>query len=265
MSSFLRKLDDPSIDEKKINSIDYFELVYLRHRYFRKSANPDPRRLAEFEEMICNISDNIYYRNVIIFKNVGFESDDLRNIGRVNTVSFIHMSGLKENPNLMKAFIEDHKSKFGQESEPSKKDIFLRECYNLSRFLKQRLHEVASFCEIKNTNIIVSKNKKIYFIGNPSKNPSDESLLMAAANLGFKRITEVQFKKLAIENNSTNKDQFLTKDGQIVRTVVRYTDNSGLRDFYDSHSNGESSLDPEDIIINRENILLAKKLSSKKL
>ena len=110
MSSFLRKLDDPSIDEKKINSIDYFELVYLRHRYFRKSANPDPRRLAEFEEMICNISDNIYYRNVIIFKNVGFESDDLRNIGRVNTGSFVHMSGLKENPNLMRAFIEDDKS-----------------------------------------------------------------------------------------------------------------------------------------------------------
>ena len=264
MSDLLRKLDDPTIDQSKISYQEHFELIYLRHKYFRKSTNPSPQRLGEFEEMICNISDKIYYKNIMTFKIIGFEEDDLRNIGRINTVSFISMSGLKENPTLMTKFIADHKAKFGQNSEPSKRDIFLRECYNLSKYLNQRLQEVAFFCEKKNNNIIADKTSKHYFIGNPKKNPEDESLMMNPQAFGYKKITELQYKKYLKEYNPKNANQFLIADNLLVRVVVKRANPEAISDFYNYTYDGESVSDPEDILIEREKMLFVKKVVSSK-
>lgn len=263
MSEMLRKLDDPSVDQKKISSSDNFELVYLRHKYFRRSTNPNPERLKQFEEMICNISDKIYYRNIMIFKIVGLEFDDLRNVGRVNTVSFISMSGLRENPKLMEKFVLEHKRKFGEKSSVTDRDIFLKECYNLSKFLKQRLYEVANFCGIKSANIVGDKLKKSFFIGDSKKNPSDESLLMFPESFGYKKITELEFKRLQKENKSENKDEFLTNEGKIVRAILKNPDFMAAESFYVGSSDNESCLDPEELIIQKEEILLSNKLSSK--
>lgn len=265
MSDFLRKLDDPLLDKKKkLNSNDYFELVYLRHRYFRKSADPSPERLQEFEEMICNIADKIYYRNIMIFKIVGFEHDDLRNIGRVNTISFISMGGLKENPSLMEKFISDHKDRFGKDSDPSKKDIFLRECYNLSKYLNQRLQEIAKFCEVKSANIIGDKTRKNFFIGEPGKTPSDEDLLLSPEFFGYKKITEVEYKKMVKENSPGDKLNFSTSKGMVVRAVHKRPDYLAAEDFYNENSGNESNLNPEEILIERENLIIKKNISGKK-
>ena len=126
--------------------------------------------------MICNISNKIYFRNIETFKTVGMESEDLENIGRVHTVSFISMCGLKENPDKMKDFIKQHKKKYGKSSNPTEKEVFLKECYNLSRFLHQRLQEVAKFSNKKNANIRGTKNLKGFFVGNAKKNPEDINL-----------------------------------------------------------------------------------------
>jgi len=217
--TLLRKLNDPEIDKKKINSSDHFELVYIRHRYFRASTNPDPKRLAKFEEMICNISNKIYLRNISIFKTLGFEMEDLRNIGRVNTVSFISMSGLYENPKLMAKFRILHKKKKGQDSEPKERDIFLKECYNLSRFLNQRLQEVAKFAKNKNTNVRGSESEKCFYIGDVHKNPEDLKLYYSPEVYGYEKITEVEFKRLCKENGEKNNSDFITKDGKRVRGV----------------------------------------------
>lgn len=265
MADFLRKLDDPEVEnKKKINSNDYFELVYIRHRYFRKSTNPEPERLREFEEMICNISDKIYYRNINIFKIVGFDGDDLKNIGRINTVSFISMSGLKENPSLMEKFIIDHKNKYGEESTPTKRDIFLRECYNLAKYLNQRLQEIAKFCEIKSANIIGDKAKKIYFIGKQDSNPSDDSLLMFPEAFGFKKIKINKFKQMFKDLKPLTKTSFLTPEGQIVRVVYKKPNYSAIEDFYTSNSENESNLSAEELMIQKEELAVAQKLASKK-
>lgn len=265
MTDFLRKLEDPEIDQRqKMNSSNHFELVYLRHRYFRKSTNPAPERLKQFEEMICNISDKIYYRNVTIFKTTGLESEDLRNIGRVNTVSFISMCGLKENPELMKKFIYDHKQKHGEHSEPVGRDIFLRECYNLCKYLNQRLQEIAKFCQIKNANIIGDKAKKMYFIGLSQKEPDDESLMMFPESFGFKKIKEAQFKKMFKDLKMLNKTRFLSPDGQIIRIVQKNPNYNIVEDFYKDNSENESNLNPEELMIKKESLFMSKKLSLKK-
>lgn len=265
MTDFLRKLDDPEVDcKKKINSNDYFELVYMRHRYFRKSTNPQPERLREFEEMICNISDKIYYRNIGIFKIVGFDSDDLKNIGRINTVSFISMGGLNENPHLMEKFIADHKYKYGDKSDPSKRDIFLRECYNLAKYLNQRLQEIAKFCEIKSANIIGDKAKRIYLIGGQEKNPSDDSLLMSPEAFGFKKIKIKKFKQMLKDLKPLSKTSFLTPDGQVIRIVHKKPNYLAIEDFYRNSTDNESYLSAEDLMIKKEEMAMAQKLVSKK-
>jgi hypothetical protein len=264
MTDFLRKLDNPELNsKKKINSSDYFELVYLRHRYFRKSKNPAPERLKEFEEMICNISEKIYYRNIRIFKLVGFESDDLKNIGRINTISFISMGGLKENPHLMEKFRIDHKNKYGFHSEPTDRDVFLRERYNLSKYLNQRLQEIAKFCEVKSSNIIGDKAKKMYFIGSSSKNPDDDSLLTSPESVDYKKIKAVQFKKMFKDLKPLNKTSFLTPDNKVVRVVYKKPNYFAIEDFYRENIN-ESNLNPEDLMIQKESLILHQKSLSKK-
>lgn len=215
----IRELDDPSIDEIKISSSDHFELVYLRHRYFRKSTNPSPERLAQFEEMICKISDKIYLRNIEIFKTVGFEMDDLRNIARVHTVSFISMGGLAENPDLMKKFVLQHKKQYGMNSDPDEMDIFRKEAYNLARFLDQRIQEVAKFSKNKNQNIRGTKNHKRFFIGDGRNNPDDLDLFRNPELYGYEKITESKYKDLVSKNHGKGKSHFLTEDGQMVRAV----------------------------------------------
>lgn len=259
MSDLLRKLDDPSLDINGINYKEHFELLYLRHKYFRKSKNPSPKRLGEFEEMICNISDKIYNRNITTFKIIGFEEDDLRNIGRINTISFISMSGLKENPNLMTKFIADHKHKFGQNSEPTSKDIFLRECYNLSKYLNQRLQEVAFFCERKNSNIIADRTTKHYFIGSPRKNPSDDSLLLNPEAFGYKEIKETKYKSLVKELSPKDPNFFLTKENLLVRMVYKRANISTIEDFYVANYDEEVGSNPESIMIEKEKLLFIKK------
>tara|TARA_R100000951_G_scaffold115132_2_gene122226 strand:+ start:11706 stop:12536 length:831 start_codon:yes stop_codon:yes gene_type:complete len=219
VNKLIRKLNDPEIDKKKINSSDHFELVYLRHRYFRASVNPEPEELAKFEEMICNISDKIYLRNIALFKTLGFEMEDLRNIGRVHTVSFLSMSGLARNPDKMEEFIIRHKKLKGEASEPDEMDLFRKDAYNLARFLNQRLQEVAKFSKNKNTNVRGSKSEKCFYLGDSQRNPEDLELYYSPEVYGYAKISEVEFKKIQKDNDEKGNLDFLTKGGQRVRAV----------------------------------------------
>lgn len=219
MSKFLRNFEDESLNEGKANYKDTFELTYLRHRYFRKSTNPDPKRLMQFEEMICNISDKIYFRQIDIFKSIGMEVDDLRNISRVHTVSFFSMSGLQENPAKMKSFIERHKKKMGQQSEPTERDIFLKEAYDLAKFLNQRVQEVANICKSKLTNVRGTKSARFFFIGEPEQDPDDTLLAQDPGKYGYKKITGAHFQRMLKETKPKNRYKFINKEGKQVRAV----------------------------------------------
>ena len=219
MKKFLRQLDDPTIDDNKIRFTNEFELVYLRHRYFRRSTNPTEARLAGFEDMICNISNKIYLRNIETFKTVGMEMEDLRNIARVHTVSFISMCGLAENPEKMAKFRIKNKKRNGPDSVIKDRDVFLKESYDLSIFLNQRLQEVSKVANSKNTNIRGTRSYKRFYLGDTSRSPTDLDLFDDPKAFGYKKITKANFKKLMKENNSKGKSSFITQDGKTVRVV----------------------------------------------
>lgn len=255
MSKFLRNLEDPSIDLAKIDYRDNFELVYLRHRYFRKSKNPDPKRLMLFEEMICNISDKIYLRQIDIFKTVGIEMEDLRNISRVHTVSFFALSGLQENPDKMRLFVARHKRQMGENSEPSPRDIFLKEAYDLSKFLNQRIQEVAKVCKSKIKNIRGTTSIKGFFVGESNQQPSDVELIEDPVKYGYKKISGTDFKNMLKENNPKNKRNFVNKEGKSVRAVYLQGSILTIEDIQDTYLDYSDSFfyrNPEDNLILKE-------------
>jgi len=202
MSKYLRKLKDIKSDTERINSKDNFELVYIRHRYFRNSKNPSDSRMLRFQEMAHNIARKQYYMNVRMFKGVGMEVNDLKSIAMVHVVSFISMSGLHENPKLMVKFLSDHKKLKGKTSVPNDKDIFLREAYNLSRFLKQRFFEMVKVCRSKNYNVRGSVSYKGFFkeTEHADKDVSDLQLKQQYNFYGYVKITETEFKRLKKED-----------------------------------------------------------------
>lgn len=254
---YLRDLPDSDvIDNMKIDCQDYFELVYMRHRYFRNSTNPEPERLARFEEMLCNISDKFFISNYQVFNEVGFEMEDLRNIARVHTVSFISMGGLAENPDKMEQFLKRHKKKYGQDSEPDDMDIFKYECYNLARFLNQRMQEVARNSKSKNKNIRGTINQEVFFIGSPKRDPSDIDLATYPEVYGYERISKRRFKELVKENDAKGKKRFLAKNNQMIRAVYLTGDHLSARDMSDLGLDPRDNLyygNPEDNLIQMEN------------
>lgn len=254
MKTYLRDLPDSDVIDNKtrLSSSDYFELVYMRHNYFRNSTNPAPGRLESFEEMLCNITYKIYYRNMEVFKDVGFELEDLQNIARVHTVSFISMDGLYENEEKMKKFIKRHKKTRGAHSEPDKQDIFRKECYNLAKFLNQRIQEVAMFCGRKNQNIRGSKNKIHYLVGKPLKAFTNEDIVKYPKEYGFNKITKREYKKLQLENNPKDNNIFKTKDNEIVKVVHMKGEYLTKKDMYDIGINPEQNMfysNPEDNLL----------------
>lgn len=258
MTKYLRELNDPELNEaQKISSKEHFELVYMRHRYFRQSINPEPKRLAQFEEMLCNISDKIYFKNISVFSLTGFEQDDLRNIARINTVSFISMGGLAENPDKAEEFRQRHKQKYGQDSEPKEDDIFRKECYDLAKFLNQRLQEVAGFCKNKNKNIRGTKDTECFFIGPTNKDPDDLSLFYQHEQFGFIPITSKQYKKLVKKNKPQNKQNFLLDDNRI-RAVYLQGSYLNKKDIEKTNLDPrENSFykNPEELLMDKEFIL----------
>lgn len=255
--NYLRDIpDSETVDNMKIDCQDYFELVYIRHRYFRNSTNPKPERLAEFEEMICNISYKFFSKNYQLFNEVGFEIEDIRNIARIHTISFISMGGLIENPDKMKDFTKRHKKKYGKNSEPGKMDIFRKECYDLARFLNQRLQDFVRNCKSKNKNIRGTSNEQIYFIGSAKRNPSDIELAKYPEVYGYEKISKKRYKELQQKNNAKDKMKFMHNNNQIVRAVYLTGEHLSVSDIKDIGLDPRDNLyygNPENNLIKLEN------------
>jgi hypothetical protein len=227
--------------KKNLSAKDSFELIYLRHDYFRKVKNPAPGRLEEFEEIVKNMSKLFFAKNQTSVKMIGMELEDIQNIFRVFVVSFIGMSGLYENPDRMEAFNRSHKAKNGEGSILSKDDIFKKERYDLARFLRQRMSDfLVKITESKkSTGITGYVHKKIYLMSSEKKqNFSNDILFMSYKKLGYKKINKKTYLKAVLENSPNCKNDFITKKGAHFK-IVHIDDNFLTEQLIES-----SDLDP---------------------
>jgi hypothetical protein len=257
MTHYLRQLQDEKLNNStRVQGDDIFELVYLRHRYFRQSNNPSNERLLSFKEMSDNMAGKNYFTNVATYNITGFELEDIRSIAQIHVVSFIGMSGLKENKDKMEKFISIHKQRNGQDSIPTEKDIFTYECHALSSFLKQRLNELVRFCKNKNAKIRGTRNLRMFFVGPGDLDPTDEELVAKHKKIGFEKISSATFVKIRTKNKPVDRANFIDKDtGNRLRGI--YHEGSDLTiDDIDctalDFSLNAFYMNPEDIMILNE-------------
>jgi hypothetical protein len=67
-----------------------FELAIMRHTLFRRSPNKTEAELEPYMATVKSAARRSFYRWNSIFVAMGFETDDLVNVGRIYTTSWIH-------------------------------------------------------------------------------------------------------------------------------------------------------------------------------
>lgn len=92
---------------KKIHSKDEFELCYLRHQYLRKvKINPHEEQMKPYYGIIRYFAKRTFFTYYGLFQLVGFESEDLINIGKIHLVSYLGLYSLETDGSKYDKFID---------------------------------------------------------------------------------------------------------------------------------------------------------------
>jgi hypothetical protein len=250
---YVRRPRPPS---KKIHSKNEFELCYLRHKYFRKvKYNPKPSDMKPFMHIVSYLAKNTYFRYQNLFRIVGFETDDLINIGNVHLVSFLGLFSLGKMKDKYKDFVDVFTRI--QEKKPEKKDILDKNQANFTLFLRQRMEDVVRVCRQKARNIKgIPYEECRYYYGSkkPPKRLSD--LVKNCEKFGFRKLDAAVFKTIKRRAGLVHTSMFDFAGNYYVaisieRTSLRLEDFSGAGiDPHDSIHN----MSPEDIYLKNEDV-----------
>jgi hypothetical protein len=185
----------PQAEKRKISSKNEFELCYIRHQYFRRSTyNPSHEEMAPYLQIVKSRANHTFYLYKTLFQMVGFEAEDIINIGRIHLVSFLGLFSMEMMPEkyseFVLKFIDNHDDELPQE-----KDILVKNQANFTIFLKQRMEEIVRICRQKVRNIKGVPIEEFHFFCGPSKPPKRlDSLLDNYTAMKFKKIDMVSFR-----------------------------------------------------------------------
>lgn len=182
------------VTEKKINTSNEFELCYIRHKYLRKlTKTPKEKDMAPYYWIVDNISKNTFFTYKNLFQLVGFESEDLVNIGKIHLVSFLGLFSLESMPERYKSFV----STFSRVEikNPKENDILNKNKADFTMFLKQRMEDVVRVCRQKARNIKGGLTEEYHVFYGPNKPPKLlEGLVDNYEKMGFKKMDLASFR-----------------------------------------------------------------------
>lgn len=175
--------------KKQANYKDSFEDLYLRHDYLKKT-NPDITVNMDKYEKICKATAKIMYeKHRMRFNKVGFYYDDILNVTRVYSYSFLNVYSFENNQDALNKFQTEFINKNGK--LPTDEEMAKKERNNLINFLRQRLSACSLFCERKSRNIIVDAAKKMYFAYTSKSTPASPDLILEDHTLfGYRMVSE---------------------------------------------------------------------------
>lgn len=256
-----RYVSRPRAAKRKIHSKNEFELCYLRHKYFRRvKYNPTPQEMKPFTHIVTHLAKNTYFRYQTLFELVGFEAEDVINIGMVHLVSFLGLFSLEKMPSKYKEFVKVFKNI--QEKAPKDRDILDKNQANFTLFLKQRMQDVVRVCLQKARNIKGIPHEECRYYYGPKKPPKRlRELLKDHEKYGFKKIDPAVFKTIKKKAGLVHTSLFDFGGNYYValsveRRALRLEDFSGAGlDPRDSLHN----MTPEDIYFNMEDAEVWKK------
>jgi hypothetical protein len=199
--------------KSKFTAEDEYELVYMRHRYLRRSPNPEPARMAMFEKTARIIARKAAHWGDYVFGVNGQDEQDLLNVARVHVVSYLGQFGLREHPEKLEKFRADFAKKkekalkkkglpFTQRDlQPTEAEIDKKDSDSCASFLWQRLEEWGKIASGKNKNIRGTYSTTAYFrapAGIDDSRVTDQMLLDSAEVFGFARVFKKDFEEARV-------------------------------------------------------------------
>lgn len=136
---FIDPIDRGVLPDRRINSKDDFEGLYLRHKDIMRTPNIDKKRLDKYKTVIQTVSGKIYRQAPTLFKDFSMDIEDLISISNMHTMVFI--------------------SQYELPAEMDKDNNNLKKCYN---FLLQRLVYLKYLLKNKNKNITQNARMSVF-------------------------------------------------------------------------------------------------------
>ena len=239
------KVERPLAPEGKISHKDNFELCYLRHTYIRKvDQNPTEAEMLPYMTIIKHQARNTYYTYKNLFQMVGFDIDDITNIGRTHLIGFIGLYSLDKVPEKYKEFEDIFFKK--NVREPKELDISSKNKANLTVQIKQRMETLVRVCRQKARNIKGFPTEEFTAYYGPNKPPKNlNKLTEDHEKYEFKKINIPSFKAIKKRQKIKNNDKPFKFAGYWYVAVPIENRTLCLADF------SGAGLDPYDSIHNR--------------
>lgn len=244
----------PKASEHRINSSNNFELVYIRHQYFRRSSyNPSKEEMFPYTHIIKKLTSQTYFFYSNLFQMVGFDKEDLFSIGTIHLVSFLGLFSME----MMPEKYHNYASTFGltHKDPPNEQDIVNKNRANFTIFLKQRMKELVRICRQKVRNIKGIPFDEFQAFHGSNKPPADlQNLLENYEEYKFNKMDATAFKTIRKKSRSYGKIAFKYKKVWYIAIPLRYkklalNDLSGAGiDPYDNMHN----MNPEQIVTKLE-------------
>lgn len=83
-------VDRGEMRSENVTYHDHYEDIYLRHRHLYRTPNPAPEDVAKYRHVVRRAAEKAFFRFNLIATSVGFEVDDLYNIGLLHLGVFLH-------------------------------------------------------------------------------------------------------------------------------------------------------------------------------
>lgn len=113
----------------RVNYLDNYEDVYLRHSTFRRSPNKTEADLAPYMKVIKGCARRALHRWRKVWQAMGFGENDLVNIGMVHTITFLHLYSYAEqeidNIKLLTSFLNQ---RLGEDAKTTYKKALNATC-----------------------------------------------------------------------------------------------------------------------------------------
>lgn len=251
MQQYMRPLP---VGHEKVTYQDQLELRYLRWDYLVKVANPKESLLLSKEKIVRYAARRAYYKYMYEFNFMSMDLEDVENIARVYTVSYLGLYSMDKNPQKKERFKKSFEEK--EKRKTRKADIDKKDNYSLIAFLEQRLlecaHVLRQYCKGEAGFIYYS----VFYRVHGDQWPTDDELINSPKRYGWERLTWVDFTKI--------RDKFLTMtsgysieiDGTLYRvaapntSIVSGHNDREIRSLIERTSN--SPMTPEEELIDRE-------------
>ncbi len=186
----------PKAQKGKIHSKDEFELCYLRHQYVRKvNFNPTKEDMAPYMWTIKHCAKNTFFTYRNLFHMIGFESEDLINIGMVHLVSYLGLFSLEKMPEKYDDFVLAFWNKHSK--DPKEYDSLSKNKANFTIFLKQRMEDVVRVCRQKARNVKGLPTDEHFIFWGPHEPPAFlRDLIENYEKYGFRKLDVAIYKSI---------------------------------------------------------------------